>query len=337
MVFCGTLDQDTQSPVTATGGSITITPTSQPFTYQCNWYNIPGGGENSVTVYKWDCEPGTEYGRELDYYQGGLPDQETGPCETEHLNVPISLIDGDGPHDTTTQANGTEWDGVVLDQNGSFQIAEEIPDGYGDPMVFCGTLDDETQTLVVAPGGTITITPASEPFTYQCNWYNLPGDTGITATTGQIVVEKYWCPEGLAFVQAPTRADMQAACQEPNPGSASFELTGPAGAEQTWPSQDATGGPPASVFWGDLPPGDYTITETGMGPGWTSMVFCHASSGEPNGAEEEQLTGPSIQRTLEGGFTIDCAWFNQPEGGNSVTVYKWDCVPGTEYGGTLEY
>jgi hypothetical protein len=174
----------------------------------CHFFNVSGGEENSVTVYKWDCEPGTEFGRELEYYQGGLPDQETGPCETEHLNIPINLIDGNGDHETTTQANGTEWDGVVPDQNGALQIAEEIPDGYGDPMVFCGTLDEEEQQPVEATDGQISITPSDETFTYQCNWYNIPSEGGL----GQIVIEKYWCPPGLAFVQAPTQADMIAAC-----------------------------------------------------------------------------------------------------------------------------
>ena len=77
-------------------------------TLTCYWFNQPpeDGEENSVMVYKWDCAPGTESGRELEYYQGGLPDQETGPCETQHTNIPISLIDGDGEHPTTTQADG---------------------------------------------------------------------------------------------------------------------------------------------------------------------------------------------------------------------------------------
>ena len=96
-------------------------------TLTCYWFNQPpeDGEENSVTVYKWDCAPGTESGRELEYYQG-VPDQETGPCETQHTNIPISLIDGDGEHPTTTQADGTEWDGVVLDPEGGFQIVERF-------------------------------------------------------------------------------------------------------------------------------------------------------------------------------------------------------------------
>jgi len=103
---------------------------------------------------------------------------------------------------------------VVLDQNGSFQIAITEPSDFGDPMVFCATLDQDTQQPVTATGGTITITPTGEPFTYQCNWYDIPSGTTTTGTTGTIVIEKYWCPEGLSFVQTPTRADMMAACQE---------------------------------------------------------------------------------------------------------------------------
>ena len=105
-----------------------------------------------------------------------MPDQETGPCESEHLNIPISLWDANGERPTTTQANGTEWDSVVLDINGSFQIVEQIPDGYGDPMVFCGTLDEDVQQNYPATQGQLALFPTAEPFTYQCNWYNIPTD-----------------------------------------------------------------------------------------------------------------------------------------------------------------
>ncbi len=301
----------------------------------CFVYNIPTGG-NSITIYKWECAPGTEYGRELDYYQGGLPDQDTGPCESEHLNVPISLIDGapDSPHETTTQANGTQFDNVVLD-NGSFQVAITEPDGFGDPMVFCATLDEDTQTMVTATGGQITITPSSEPFTYQCNWYNIP--TGF----GQVVIEKYWCPPGLAFVQTPTQADMQAACQaEPGTG-ASFTLEGPSSAPQTWPDQQPQGPSPQSVFWDQLPAGQYTVRETGLDDTWIYTVYCHESNGQANGAEPQMMDlvdGNGVQWDLQGGYTLDCAWFNQPTTNeNSITVYKWQCVEGTEYGNDQLY
>jgi hypothetical protein len=345
MVFCGTLDDQTQTAVPATGAQVTLTaPLNTPsFGIQCNWYDIPAQ-PNSITIYKWQCEPGTEPGRELEYYQGGLPDQPTGPCETEHLNIPISLIDGapDSPHETTTQANGTQFDDVVLDQNGGFKVTITEPDGFGDPMVFCATLDQDTQTAVTATGGTITITPTGQPFTYQCNWYDIPSTTTTTGTTGQIVIEKYWCPQGLSFVQTPTRADMQAACQEQPGTGANFTLTGPAAAPQTWPDMQPSGPSPQSFTWPDLPAGDYTIAENGLGGGWMSTVYCHASSGQPNGEAEEMLSGPSVTRTLQAGYTIDCAWFNQPTETtqtteNSITVYKWQCESGTESGRELEY
>ncbi len=340
MVFCATLDQQTQQPVPATGAIITLLPGAAPFQIQCNWYDIPVQ-QNSITIYKWLCEPGTEYGQPLEYYEGSLPDQETGPCEQEHLNIPIHLIDGGPPapeKDTTTQANGTQFDNVVLDANGSFQVWIEEPEGFGDPMVFCATLDQDTQSPVTVTDGRITITPTGEPFTYQCNWYNLPGGTTTTGVTGMIVIEKYWCPPVLNFVQTPTRADMQGACQEEPGTGANFTLTGPTAAPQTWPDMQPSGPSPQSFNWADLPEGEYTITENGL-TGWTSTVYCHESSGQPNGAADEMLAGPSVTRTLQPGYTIDCAWFNQPPqmNENSITIYKWQCVDGTEYGQPLDY
>jgi sortase (surface protein transpeptidase) len=340
MVFCGTLDQPTQQPVTATGGQIALTPGVPPFDIQCNWYNIPAQ-QNSITIYKWLCEPGTQYGQPLEYYQGSLPDQQTGPCEQEHLNIPIHLIHGGPQQDTTTQANGTQFDDVVLDQTGSFQVWIEEPADFGDPMVFCATLDQDTMSPVTVTDGRITITPTGQPFTWQCNWYNLPGTVTTTGTTGQIVIEKYWCPEGdLSLPQDPTRADYQAACGEQPTTGANFSLTGPAAAPQTWPDMQPSGAPPQSFTWPDLPAGDYTIAENGLGGGWAPVVYCHASNGQTNGvADGPAMTGPSVTQTLQGGYTIDCAWFNIPAQatGNSVTIYKWQCEPGTMSGQSLDY
>ncbi len=61
----------------------------------CHWFNVPMN-DYTVTVYKWQCEPGTMPDQPLEYYQGGLPDQDTGPCEMQQADVPFTLTHG-GP------------------------------------------------------------------------------------------------------------------------------------------------------------------------------------------------------------------------------------------------
>jgi sortase (surface protein transpeptidase) len=287
----------------------------------CDWYVVQPADTagNSVTVYKWQCEPGTEYGRELVYYQGGLPDQATGPCETEHLNIPIALTDANGPRATTTQANGTQWDNVVLDQQGQFTIKETIPTGYGDPAVFCGTLDEDTQTKVQSTGGTIVLKPTSSPFDYQCNWYNIP------AQDSTVTIRKWECPQGTTIDTTPQAH--QSACTQPM-NNVTFTLTDSKGPR----SLATTAG---QVQWTDVAIGAVSISETippGYSPqpyvvcGWTAMY---------NGAIVDAFPQPVA--TINGvlnttipypGTTYFCDWYNQYAGPGETTIYKWTCPEG---------
>ncbi len=347
-VFCAQFQRG--SPAGQTYGEIddagTVTWTPDDGLYLiCNYFNVMGDIEadtddvepatgvvepetgNSVTVYKWNCEPGTEYGREHDYYQGGLPDQDTGPCETEHLNIPISLWDGDGEHSTTTQANGTQWDGVILDVNGSFQIAELTPQGYGEPMVFCGTLDDETHTMVPATGGTISIAPAAEPFTYQCNWFNVPageiptvaGESGDETT---VTVYKFDCESPVAGPA--TLLEWQEACDAPASGW-TFTLTD--SEDNATPAVTANG----SATWSGVPLGVFTLTETTL-PGWSEPVVWCGWSAFYQGAAYDAFPqqAPATGGVFNGEITYPgtdytCYWFNIPGEETTVTVHKFEC------------
>jgi sortase (surface protein transpeptidase) len=279
---------------------------------ECRYYNIFLAEDNTVTVYKWDCLPGTEYGRTLPYYQG--EDQDEGPCETEHLGVPMSLIDANGTDPRPTQANGTQWDGIAL-QNGSFQITEQIPTGYGDPMVFCGTLDDDGQSPMPATGGSITLTPATEPFAYQCNWYNITFDVEY-----QLELYKFLCAPDvdpslglpdLGTICAPIEGVSFTATFGANPPSARY--TNQFG----------------RITWTEAQMGDWSLQEAAM-PGWgPPKVYC----GPPQTTEtpEVAVTNLAVSGTLDPTTPhIVCVWFNferEVENGR-ITIYKYQCPPG---------
>jgi hypothetical protein len=349
-VFCGEFQRG--GPASQAYGEIdaegTVRWTPQEGRYLvCSYFNILAQDQNqeeeaivsdelqpgsSVTVYTWDCETGTEHGRELEYYQGGLPDQETGPCETEHLNVPIALIDGAGQHPTTTQANGTQWDGVAL-LEGAFQIAAQMPDGYGEPMVFCGTLDDETQTAIPASGGAITLTPAAEPFTYQCNWFNVPeaaatGDldeTDAADETGDestVTVYKFECEMPGAGYQ--TLLEWRDACDTPG-NDWTFTLTD--SEDNATPMTTASG----SAAWSGVPVGAFTLAES-VEPGWEEPAVWCGWSASHEGAVYDAF--PTQVTTTDGVFAGEisypgteyvCYWFNIPSDETAVTVLKFNC------------
>ncbi|MDQ3525021.1 MAG: class F sortase, partial [Chloroflexota bacterium] len=295
---------------------ISIVPASTPFTYQCNWYNLPYL-PGSITAYKWECVPGTEYGQTMAYYQGDGLDE--GPCETEHLNIPISLIDGNGERATTTQANGTQWDDVVLDQNGQFRIVEQIPAGFGDPMVFCGTLDDDEQQPVIATGGEFTIQPTTSPFNYQCNIYNIPyQDSTVT-------VRKWECPQDT-LIEMTTEAH-QMSCTQPQDG-VNFTLTDTKG-----PRSMVTAG--GQVQWTDVAQGAVTIAET-VPPGYHPQPFVVCGWSTDN--EGSAPTVPPTPVAATNGvhhFSIQypatrylCDWYNTFAGPGELTINKWTCPEG---------
>jgi hypothetical protein len=86
---------------------------------ECDWYATIAIEGGTITVYKWDCPEGTETTQQD-------PSYYSGECDTEHLNIPITLTDANGPRATTTQANGTQWDNVVPDTQGRFLMVMEI-------------------------------------------------------------------------------------------------------------------------------------------------------------------------------------------------------------------
>lgn len=171
-----------------TGGASVSLDVLESEQITCDWYAGQTEANSTVTVYKWDCLAETMYGEDPTYYGA--------ECATEHLNIPFTLTDSTGAHPVMTQANGTQWDNVVPDAMGRVTITETIPEGYGDPVVFCQTLDDAAPTLMMSQGGVVTIQPAANtPFDYQCFWYNIPSDGGT------VTVYKWDCMPDTMYGQ----------------------------------------------------------------------------------------------------------------------------------------
>ncbi len=152
-----------------------------------------------VTLYKWQCDPGTMADQPLEYYQGGLPDQDTGPCETSMApGVPFTLTDANG--DTPFQSGDHTGVTVPFEPDGSdnFTITEGELDGYGIPFRYClplnppedGGAPPAWQTGGMGKDITVTVVPGE--YSYQCWFYNIP-----TGGYGDIHLYKWSCPDGV--------------------------------------------------------------------------------------------------------------------------------------------
>ena len=308
VVYCYSLLPDETDPtlVPSTGGSIAPTvPTNAQWNYYCNWFNIPGGDGNEVTVYKWDCPAGTD--------PTGNEEYLLTECNTQHTGIPFDLTDANGSHPMDSQSDGTTWNDVVRGTE-DVTITETIPSGYGDPVVYCySLLPDETDpAMVTSTGGTVAIPDFGDAqWNYYCNWFNIP-----TGENTDLIIYKWTCPEGYDPYGA--GADPLVDC-EAGPDGVTFNAEGPNG----YTSQTDTGDSiQYAVMFGGLEAGLYTITETPP-DGYTGMV-CDCTEGTTYGG------GANNSMTLEAmGGEVTCNWLNIPVYDHQVWVYKWICPEGT--------
>ncbi len=310
-VFCATIGlSDLPTPgdfamQPVNGSSITATVVADMLFY-CNWYNVPVAGDGtSVTIYKWECPPGTMYGQTDAYYSA--------ECATEQPGIPFEVTDTTGTQQTTSDTNGRQIDGL----QGQFTITELIPSGYGYPAIFCQLLNDPALTDYSAGNGSVTLPPSADD-DYQCWFYNIPDD-GTSVT-----IYKWECPPGTLYGQ--TDAYYSAECATEQPGIP-FEVTDNSGTQQT--TSDTNGRQIDGLY------GQITIKEivpTGYG---YPAIFCQLLNDPALTDYSMGLGTVSLPPSADDDY--QCFFYNIPDDGTSVTIYKWECPPGTLYGQTDSY
>lgn len=301
-VFCATIAKTAiPSPgdfsmQSVNGSSITATVTADMLFY-CNWYNVPLDTQGTtVTIYKWECPPGTLYGQTDAYYSA--------ECATEQPGVPFEITDNTGTQQTTSDNNGRQID----DLQGQFTIKEIVPTGFGNPAIFCQLLNDAQSTDYSSTSPSVTL-PANNTDDYQCWFYNIPDD-GTSVT-----IYKWECPPGTLYGQ--TDAYYSAECATEQPG-VPFEVTDNSGPQQT--TSDNNGRQIDGLY------GQITIREIVPGGWGNPAIFCQLL----NDAQSTDYSSTSPMVTLPPSFDDDyqCWFYNIPEEPSTVTIYKWECPQG---------
>jgi hypothetical protein len=181
----GTLDG---TEILVVNGSITLSlaPGDQLF---CDWHRFPGGvvGEpveepapnatagGSIVIAKRICASGPVDETTLT----GDPVQDLDlylvACESAQDGVTFTLIDGDDEASLDTFDGRVSWHDLAA---GDYTIAEAIPAGYGDPVVFCeGNVPGRQylrRNLVQhdATGGYIAFS-LEQGENVSCDWFNI--------------------------------------------------------------------------------------------------------------------------------------------------------------------
>ena len=278
-----------------------------------------------VQVEKYDCAPGTDASSASfnDLFNECSPNQN--PVQLTH-----------GSDNSQEQGKSTtdysEW---LNEPAGSHYVYEQIPEGYGQPVVYCGVYvpqqsDPSPNSMDIQSGNTISWDLQPGEYLY-CWWFNVPEDQGF----GTINITKYDCAGYADDPQSASYQDLQDACSEPQ-SNIGFDLY----YNQDLTDQTQSDGSGQAQF-AEVPVGEVVVAES-LPEGYLfGILFCTYQA-VPNGAVPEKVDlqdGYFFSWNMEADYVLDCVWFNFPEDQeyNWIDFYKYECEPGTTSDEEFDY
>lgn len=273
----------------------------------------------TIDIGKYDCP--TDFGAEsIDEYWNN--------CDLTFDSVVFDIY-GNRTGESRYQATGDIADGVVIFEGLSpddWQISEQKPDGYGEPVVYCSTVSqDESFRSDYAPvivyEGNAIIEVVDEGTDLSCEWFNIPESAHNSSSgTGSsesnptedrsFQISLFTCPfEYDAFADD---ADPDLDCDEEVEG-VSFSATDLDGGS-TRETTDSSGGAfiDLSAASGEV----FAIEQKYPAEVQASFIWkC-----ELNGQEIESPFQPVFELsksnllhvTIENGDELSCVWMNLP-------------------------
>ncbi len=249
-------------------------------------------------------------------------------CQGTLEGVDFTLTDGLGAQTTQTTAGFPAMATFSQVANGTITLAEAIPAGYGNPIVFCDAEDlagNELLGAYVVPTvdqGAFTLDLPAETYTVFCDVYNVPVDSD----GGSIIIFKFECPAAYDFSANDPLLDCGALLND-----VQFNTTGPDGYAAQTNTGDSING---AVYFGGLEAGNYTITET-LPPTMIQAYLgsCWSDTVDTSGYGNFYLGDPAaFQLDLAADEDIVCYQYNAPaedlDDNAEVFISKWECPDG---------
>jgi LPXTG-site transpeptidase (sortase) family protein len=271
----------------------------------CAWFNIPVEDDGVIEIDKYACEydPGDGI-----FADPAFLEENCQPLD----DIEFSIEGGSG---SGTKISGELGPGKLAWENLApdvYTVQETVPDGYGEPAVYCQVWYDGSLDGSFVP----PVNDASIMFELgtkertSCVWINLPLEDG------SITIYKHLCPPGY---------DIYAYGADPW-----IDCTGKANGVGFWlngTDYQQTGDPlDSAVAWDGLAPGYYLVAEDV--PPDTKTVFvlkCEGNSA-PMIQNYPVSIGSEFQLYVESGDHIVCHWYNVPKAEHStITVVKYAC------------
>ncbi|CAN5629830.1 hypothetical protein BH09CHL1_BH09CHL1_03990 [soil metagenome] len=333
-VFCknekltGEGDPETEVSV---NGNIATSELKSGYDYlYCDWFNIPTyQGEVDIYINKFACP---------DNYYSDDPYDLASECHEYYdpisFNAAGNLI---GPSNQNPQTTGDGPGSYVEFTNlpeDTWTISEDLPDGYGKPVVFCkfinnSTSEESSYEYYDIYNDNAISAKIDAGYTLYCDWYNFK-----EAPYSGIYIHKYGCPE--TYDRNWDLSKWQQYCTS-TVHSVSFEVSFPDGSSDEQPVNGI------DVIWEQIPSGDYGIKEYRPSGYDGSVVYCAIGSytADLGSYESYDVQSDSISKELSDYEYLDCYWFNLPKpkptptsgnGGNTtptgpatLTIVKYTC------------
>jgi hypothetical protein len=272
----------------------------------------------SIELHKWECEE--------DFVGADWADYSAN-C-TQVMND-VEFNASLGGIDLGAKLTGADGDGTVIWQTqggGELVIAESIPAGYLDPIIYCGfTFTFQTDAgLAIADGlvfpdsmvGGVLIKDFHNGELLYCDVFNRPSNE-----PGSITVVKHTCAPGydVTAIEANPWLD----CPNLTNG-----VTFTAQGFEYWAQSNTGDSMNGQAYFGGLIPGIYGVTETL--PFDTAYAFSYECF-DTNGAVVAPTTliqlenGTTLYVDLQPGQNLVCHWMNVPNlhGGTLVITKYW--------------
>jgi LPXTG-site transpeptidase (sortase) family protein len=283
----------------------------------CVVVNVPIGDvdDGEVVVHKWECDEDPGWAEPM------ADDLSAQGCELVTEDIKFTLyygIDTAIEKFTNDAGPGTvQWKGVPA---GELSIVEEVPSGYGQPVVYCTySLPEGNENALQS---VTNVSGAEGSFELQqgqklrCHWINIPEEDS------SITIYKYTCPEGYDLYA--DGANPASDCTELTNGIV-FTATGDSFSDPAVTGDYAPGD--GVALWSFLEPGSYHIEETP--PAGTSYAFvlsCEGSS-VPMIQNYPLAYGFDLDIEIASGDHVVCYWYNVPEPEwGTMTVIKYACA-----------
>ncbi len=328
IVYCITNAPDDQAPGDTEGqqvldGNQVLMIMPEGGDINCSWYNVPsdstdtGDGDGTISIFKGECPVG------FDAYSADVYDLAF-TCGVPQADVTFLLSDGASAiASSTSDASGsigfTDVPAIPV------SIVEQVPTGYGEPIVYCISnvpgdqqVGDTIQQQVWDGNQIIHLMEAGESL--SCTWYNVPaGDGGI------VIVHKWTCPSDPGFSDAIESQFEDAGCTRTN----GIDFTLSYGIDTIL--TQITGGNEGATFWDNLPATDIHLTESIPGGYGEPIVYCSSQfpgTPTPLGFDTPEVIEGLIATSLEPNERLDCWWINIPTDDGEVIVVKYTCEAG---------